>query len=342
MKRPTIADLSKESGVSISTVNRVLKDASQVREATRERVMSAAQRIGFYGLGTLQHAIREARPSYSLGILLQQGHRGFYRDLGRALQSAAGNFQDAKIELKLEFLEDLMPEAVAARIIDLGTNCDALALVSSEHPLISTAIDTLAAAGVPAIALIAPLTARTPVGFVGLDNWKVGRTAAWAFEKICRNRGEIGILLGHHRFRNQELNEAGFRSYFREVDAGFTLLEPQSTFESAAVAREITQHLLASHPNLSGLFVSGGGITGALSALREAHLHPDFVCVGYELFEPTRAALIDGIMTMVISHPLKDLATMTIDTLVKSKRAGPDSGAQNQILDFDIAVSQSV
>jgi LacI family transcriptional regulator len=31
-----------------------------------------------------------------------------------------------------------------------------------------------------------------------LDNWKVGRTAAWAFDKIIRTPGKIGILVGNH------------------------------------------------------------------------------------------------------------------------------------------------
>ena len=34
------------------------------------------------------------------------------------------------------------------------------------------------------------------------------------------------------------MNESGFRSYFREHNQNFTLLEPKSTYESAAVARE--------------------------------------------------------------------------------------------------------
>ena len=64
------------------------------------------------------------------------------------------------------------------------------------------------------------------------------------------------------------MNESGFRSYFREYAPEFTLLEPLSTFESSAVAQEMTEKLLRDHPDLAGLYVAGGGITGALAALR--------------------------------------------------------------------------
>ena len=41
--------------------------------------------------------------------------------------------------------------------------------------------------------------------------------------------------------------------------AGFTLLEPLLTFESAAVSQEMTENLLRDHPDLRGLYVAGGG-----------------------------------------------------------------------------------
>ena len=58
--------------------------------------------------------------------------------------------------------------------------------------------------------LVAPPSARRDVGFIGPDNRKVGRTVGWAFDKISKELGEIGILVGNHRFRNQELYENGF------------------------------------------------------------------------------------------------------------------------------------
>ena len=95
-------------------------------------------------------------------------------------------------------------------------------LVAADHPILSDAIDRLLDQGVPVIGMIAPLTARGNVGFVGLDSRKVGRTAGWAFDRIVKTPGKIGILVGNHRYRNQELNESGFRSYLRENNDAFT------------------------------------------------------------------------------------------------------------------------
>jgi len=342
MKRPTIPDLAAAAGVSVSTVNRIINQTGAVRQSTRESVLRAAEELGFYGLGSIEHSVHRGREVHRLGVLLQQGGRTFYRNLGEALRRAAQSHLDGKIELRLEYLDDLSPDTVATRLIALGESCESVALVAAQHPMVADAIDSVIGMGVPVAGLIAPLSARGNVSFVGLDNWKVGRTAAWAFDRIVREPGKIGILVGNHRYRNQEMNESGFRSYFREHNSAFTLLEPISTYESAAAARELVEKLLTEHPDLCGLFISGGGITGALAALRERPKHDDFVTVGYELFDATRAALIDGTLTMVISHPMETFAREAIATMIKAKKAGPDAGAQRVALGFDIYTSENV
>ncbi len=342
MNRPTIPDLAKAAGVSVSTVNRVLNQPESVRQPTRERIKMAAEKIGFYGLGTIQYAVRAGFETHKIGVLLHQKNRRFYQNLGEALEAETSRHNGDRIELTLDYLDDLSPERIAERLITLGDKCEAIGLVAAQHPVVADAIDKVMSKGVPIAALIGPLSAQGNVSFVGLDNWKVGRTAAWAFHKIVREPGKIGILVGNHRYRNQEMNESGFRSFFREHNPAFTLLEPLATYESAAAARELVEGLLNEHPDLCGLFVSGGGITGAIAALRNTPKREDFVTVGYDLFDETRAALIDGTLTMVISHPIEIFAQETISTLIRAKKAGVGTGAQRVALGFEMYTSENV
>ncbi len=342
MNRPTIPDLAKAAGVSVSTVNRVLNQPESVRQPTRERIKMAAEKIGFYGLGTIQYAVRAGFETHKIGVLLHQKNRRFYQNLGEALEAETSRHNGDRIELTLDYLDDLSPERIAERLITLGDKCEAIGLVAAQHPVVADAIDKVMSKGVPIAALIGPLSAQGNVSFVGLDNWKVGRTAAWAFHKIVREPGKIGILVGNHRYRNQEMNESGFRSFFREHNPAFTLLEPLARYESAAAARELVEGLLNEHPDLFCLFVSGGGITGAIAALRNTPKREDFVTVGYDLFDETRAALIDGTLTMVISHPIEIFAQETISTLIRAKKAGVGTGAQRVALGFEMYTSENV
>ena len=340
--RRTIPDLAKAAGVSVATVNRVIGGSGKVREATMQRVLQAAEEIGFYGAAAIQGRVRAARPKDRFTVLLQQPSRKFYQTLGAHLEKAAASFKDRDVALTLEYMDDLSPDRVAAKMLELGSTSEGLAIVAADHPLVSEAIDTLSEGGTPVLGLITPLTAQHNVGFVGLDNWKVGRTAAWAFDHICKEEGKIGILVGSHRYRNQDLNESGFRSYFREYSSGFSLLEPLSTFESSAAARDMTEVFLREHPDLVGFYISGGGITGALAAIRDTGRAGNLVTVGYELFETTKAALIDGTLTFLISHPLEKLAHETLSMMIRAKLAGADAGSQRMLLNFEIYTRENI
>jgi ABC-type sugar transport system substrate-binding protein len=94
-----------------------------------------------------------------------------------------------------------------------------------------------------AIARAAMPSATGQVPYVGLDNWKLGRTAAWTFANICKTPRQDRILLGNPRYRNQEMNETVFRSHFRELTPEFARLEPLSTHEFSAVAQEMTEKI---------------------------------------------------------------------------------------------------
>ncbi len=342
MSRPIIPDLAKAAGVSIATVNRVLAGAGNVRQVTRQRVQEAAERIGFYGTGAIQRRVAASRPKYRFGFLLLQPHRSFYRMVGEAIRDAAKRVHDADIAVRIEFLEDLSPQNTAARARALAEDCQALCITSAVHPLVTEAVDMVQARGVPVFALISQLAATGQVHYVGLDNWKVGRTAAWAIEKLSKRPGKLGILVGNHRYRCQEMNESGFRSYFREYAPEFTLLEPLSTFESSAIAQEMTERLLGEHPDLAGLYVAGGGITGAVSALRNSDRAGKIVAIGYQLMDITRAALLDGTLSLVISCPLARLAHDTVVGMMQAVKARNAGGNYTSVLPFDLHTRENI
>lgn len=342
MTRPTIRDLAKAAGVSVSTVNRVLAGSGKVREATKKRVQDAAEAIGFYGLGSIQSRVAQSRKRYRLGFLLNQPTRTWYRLLARAVEAAACDVEDYEIEPEILFLDELTPQTTAASMLALGERCAAIAVVAAVHPLVTEAVETLREQGVPVFALISPLSAAGHVHYVGLDHWKLGRTVGWAITHLCKAPGKVGILVGNHRYRCQELDESGFRSYFREHAPDFTLLEPQSTFESKTVAQEITERMLQDHPDLAGLYVAGGGISGVLPALRDRDDAGDLVVVGYELMDVTREALLDNRLTLVISHPLARVANETVNGMIQALASRGTSNTYTKLLPFEIYTRENL
>lgn len=341
MPRPTIKDLADAANVSVSTVNRILHDPKSVKQHTRALVLEAAEKIGFYGVGAIQSRISSAREKYRLGFILQQPHRAYYQIIAAELKSAAETFPDANITIQVEFLDNLTPQNIAERMLHVGKLCDAIGVVAAVHPLVSEAVTELQAQGKPVFGLISQLSATGQDNYVGPDNWKVGRNAAWFIDHACKRPGKVAILVGNHRYRCQDMNESGFRSYFREHAPGFTLLDPLSTFESSDVAQELTEKLLRDVSDLAGIFVAGGGITGAITALRQNSTPGHVVLVGHQLMDVTRQALLDGYMTLAITTPMDMFASTTIANMVNAL-SNPEWGSRTAIIPFQLHIRENI
>lgn len=342
MARATIRDVAAFAKLSISTVNRALHEPEKVREDTIRAVLAAAEAVGFYGVGAIKDRLKSARPTVRVGVLLLQRNRAFYRNLSQAIEIAAKAASEHEIQLRIEYLDELSPQNISDGLDSLARTSDVLGVVAAEHPIVSATIEALAEKNIKTFALVSQLTARCNVGYVGLDAWKVGRTAGWAFDNICKAPGKIGILVGNHRYRCQETNESGFRSYFREHPRGFELLEAVTTFETSSIAREVTERMLERHPDLAGLYVSGGGISGVAAALRDSGRAQEIVTVAYDLTEVTRAGLLDGTINFLISHPLQTLAHEAIAAMVRAFEAGPDFPPQSISLPFEIYTPENL
>jgi len=323
MPRVTIADLAAAAGVSISTVDRLMNGRYPVSNETADLILATAERIGFYGATTIRSRLRTRGAHLTLGVVLHQSYRPFYINLGRAIEEAAANYAHGNVRARIVFADDLSPDAIAANMLKVGAKADVVSVVAAQHPQISRAIDELAANGVPTIALISEHSAKGVVGFVGTDGVKLGRTAAWAFDRICQKPGKIGIIVGSHRYRCHEQNEIGFRSYLREHRPDLVLAEPVTNFEDREIAERTTLELLDREPDLLGIFMCGGAVSGVVAALRRACAPFSVPVVANEITDDRRKDLTDGYLTLVLATSVRLMA----ERLVAATRHAADQAA---------------
>jgi len=327
--RPTLQDVAHAAGVSLATVDRVFNLRSNVRTDTARRVAEAARRIGYHASGVIERHVRADRPRHRFGFLLLQEGAAFYRGLAAALEQAAAAFPGAEVVTRVERLDTLDPTQAARALLALGAQVDAVALVAADHAQVHEAVATLRGRAVPVVALVSDLAAPARTGYVGLDNRKTGRTAAWFITQMARRPGPVALFVGSQRFQCQELCEMSFRSYVRELGDDWEVLAPRMTLENEGYAYETTMDLLQAQAELSGLYLAGGGALGVLQALRATRARglatPVTVC--HDLTPVTRLALQEGIVQAVLSHPLPEMARATIELMADALQAQRDRPA---------------
>lgn len=341
VKRPTIQDLAKASGVSVATVDRVLNRRLPVREDTAMRVVAAAEAIGFHATGLLRQRLHEI-PKITFAFLLQKRDHEFYRNFGAELASATKEANAIQGRAMVEFNDEIVPSTIARRIREAASRADAIAVVAVDHPLVNEAIAEVSRAGKHVLTLLSDVTAPERTACLSADTRRAGRTAAWAISRMARAPGRIGILLGSHRYLSQELAEISFRSYFREHAPDFTLLEPLINLDDPRIAYEAIVDMIGNTPDLAGIYVAGGGAEGLISALRDEGAGQRVVAVCNELTADTRSALIDGTVDLVLDTPIREISRRAVDIMAKAC-AGESFGGQQVIqIPVILRVSESL
>lgn len=340
--RPTITDLAKAANVSVATVDRVLNGRHKVREDTAKRVYEAANAIGFHAVSLLKQRVLEGVPQYRLGFVLQKPEQHFYQAFAREIEAAVQNHPGIRGTAQIEFSANQTPAERSERLRDVGAKCQAVAMVSPDYPAITTAVEDLKARGIPVYALLSDFASGVREGYIGLNNRKVGRTAAWTIAKTAKSPGKLAVFVGSHRFNGHELREIGFRSYFRECAPDFEVLETMTNMDSEEFTHEAVVDLMHKHDDLRGIYVAGGGMEGLISALREEKANGRLVAVVNELTPISRSALADDIATLAVHTPLQNLCRELVRLMVAAIENGPADVPGQTFLPFEMYVPENI
>jgi LacI family transcriptional regulator len=344
MNRPTISNLAKEAGVSVSTVNRILSGTVPVRGTTMQRVQLAAERIGYVGMGAIEHRLRTSAPNFRMGFLLQQSTRELYQLFGRKIVEACRSRRDEVVVPLVDFVDRLTPENIAARLLALGRECDAVALIAADHPIIGHAIHELKTLGKPVVTYITDQSAPERAAYVGTDNWKLGRTAAYLIAQTTHTPGRVAVFIGNHRYQCQDVADASFRSYIREHAPRLVIEESRPTHEEPESAYRMVTDLLETKDDLVGILIVGGGISGVLRALKRI---PDdrrkkirVVC--RDIGPDTRKGLSEGLITAALCHPLEATSDLLVQTMIDAVDQDGDGVTLQRTIAFEIVTPGNV
>lgn len=341
-KRPTIEQLAAASGVSVATVDRVLNQRLPVRAETARRVLEAATRIEFHASGLIGQRLRGNLPEITLGFLLLKTGQEFYGEFARQLEAAAAAAQGVRAACLIDHVASQAPAEVVAKLEALAGQARAIAVVAPEHPTLNAAVEQLKERGVPVFSLLSDFGAGVRKAYVGVHNGKAGRTAAWMIARCARRSGKVALFVGSHRFHGHELREMGFRAFFREEAPEFTVLDTMVNLETRQLTHDALLGLAEKHPDLAGVYVAGGGMEGAISALRAMPPERRPVAVVSELTPESRAALSENLLSMVIATPLERLSRELVRLMVQAAQGeGGEAGSQT-FLPFEVHLPESV
>lgn len=342
MKRATIADLSREAGVSVATVDRVLNGRLKVREETARRVHEAARRIGFHGANAIHSRILSDLPEMHFGIILQKSAHAFYKAFAKEIDDQLRAHTGHRLRATIRFAESTRPAELAGLLASMTGKVQAVAATGLDHHEVTRAVADLRAAGIPTFSLLSDFAQDVRESYVGLNNLKVGRAIGWLMSNIARRPGKVAAFVGGHRYHGHELRETGLRSAFREYAPDLEMLGALLNLEERQVTYETTHAILEKHPDLVGIYCAGGGMEGAIAALRESGRAQEVMLVVNELTDDSRQALQDGTVKIVMGTPLRQLGAELVPLMVHTVEKGMTGSPGQRFLPFEIWTPESL
>lgn len=306
--RPTLAAVAEAAGVSLKTASRVLNDEPSVSEATRLKVRTAADALGFRRNAVAAELARGG-VSRLVGFVTGDIANPFYSDLAGAIERelrrhglqliTTSSDEDAGQEREL--IDALIERRVAALFI---------APTATDHSYLHAELQT----GVPVVFLDRPpggIEADTVV----LDN----RAGAAAATRHLLDQGHRRIALAGDLSRLWTFRERheGFVAALRDAGVEDPERYVRDGLHDAETARVAIEGLLALDEPPTAILTANNKITqGALRALR-ATTHGtrrDVALVGFDDFE-----LADVLDVTVVGYEIsamgQEAARLAVDRI---------------------------
>lgn len=184
----TIKEIAEKAGVSRGTVDRALNDRGRINPEVAERIRAIAKEMNY--VPKKKKVIKET--TLKLGIVTQLAKSSFMIPIRSGLESIIGDLKKRNIDCFLEEVDGVDEAAqlqALDRLVELGVKGIAIMPVDSDG--IREKINQLTDQGILIITFNSDILGTNRQCFVGMDNFKSGKTAAGLLGMLTKERARF-------------------------------------------------------------------------------------------------------------------------------------------------------
>lgn len=304
--RPTLAQIAAASGVSVSTVSKVLNRRGDVGAATRQRLEQALTQYGYVRRRQVEAGM-DPVPTIDLVV------RGLD---GSWAASAASGVEATAYEAGFRVVISVArPRTERGDWVDAVISAGSRGVLLGLVDLAGDELSRLAQADLPYV-VIDPLADPPPGAFsVGTSNWAGAHEATQYL--IDHGHRDIALITGPSEHLYVKARIAGFRSAMAGSGLPVRAEHVRHGTYDRASGREQAAAVLATSPRPTALFICSDHMAiGGYEAIAEAGLTvPDDISViGFD--DLPEARWVQPNLTTV-RQPIKDMAASATSMLVR-------------------------
>ena len=262
----TIKEIAEKAGVSRGTVDRALNNRGRINPEVAEKIKTIAKEMNYV---PKKKKMAKEEP-IKLGVVTQLAKSSFMIPIRSGLQAVIGDLKKRNIDCFLEEIDGVDEAAqlqALERLLELGVK--GIAIMPVDSVAIREKINQLTEQGIKVITFNSDIVGSKRQCFVGMDNFKSGKTAAGLLGMLTKGEGDVLAITGYFGNSVNSLRVAGFVEELKQSFPQLKLTGVQSSFDSSDEVEKILSDTLENYTNLKGVVVFSGGQAGIARVLKK-------------------------------------------------------------------------
>lgn len=295
----TIQKIAELSGVSRGTVDRVLHGRPNVNPMIREKVVRAAEKLGYQPPVPPKSA--DCRQAAILIPQWTDGH--FNRQIVSGIRKALRYIADPAFVLTEQPLRTMtMQELLRAIEEQIHSGVDGLIIRAENTPEVRAAIEQAVQQGVTVITYDADVPDSGRLCHAGQDLVRAGAIAAGVMARLIRPPEHVLIVTGNLRMEAHKGRVDGFCRRLLELGFSEDAYRVIETNEMPELTGELVAQALQADSRLHAVYMACQPLSGCIAGIRKARrtTRPHIVC--NDLTPTAKRYLREGTVDFVIGQ----------------------------------------
>ncbi len=265
MNREKLKRIAQESGVSVSTVQKMLSNTCSFELCKKREVMRLAQKYGYFS------EKQPSGPGKTIGVAMPIVPSFFWSVAMEGMNTACEEYK-GRVELKYSYYSEFSDETDVLYCLQTlaEREPDGCICVPAPFPKVS---GVLASLPVPFGLFNRNEDIPAKLFYIGSDSWQEGIKAAELMHYLTGKSGQVAVLVS----KSGNPRAVGFQSWYRErgVEPVVCVVDTSEKLAQAKIARFLQQQ-----GRLAGIYVADGLTHVACQALKK--LKSNAVVIGNE------------------------------------------------------------
>ncbi len=335
-----IADIAKEAGVSIGTVDRVLHNRGRVSPETKASIEKIIKDSG-YKTNIIASNLKKKR-SIKIGILIPRldSEGGYWRLIFNGIERAMAEITQFPVSVEVrQFDRTVSGDSFKKGEELIGEGIDVLAMA----PVVQSEATRLIAVmkDIPYAFFDSSLPETNPLTENLQNSYKAGFCAGRLMSIQNPDAVKFICLQMHSTAYNLQQRAKGFSDFFsnRNIEIVNIVWDYK---EDDVLFFEFFDSVIAANPDASGYFVTNDATSKIAYHLKKKYSGGMPTVIGFDLLDRNRKGLKDGVISVLISQQPENQGYNTIKEIFQSRLLKQHDTVPTASIPIDIIIRENL